>query len=103
MEDIRLSDEVKNIWDKNQEYVEIKSRKLASQIKQLLEKEFEWKFDESFWFVLYTRKWNDVNTLVVNTLLWTGVSTWADRWLFRDALRWMADSIDNNETDLLDE
>lgn len=102
-EDIRLSDQVEKIQEQNKIYVEEKSRRLAMWIREYLNWHFENKYDEMFWFVLFVRKGNDVNTLVVNTLLWTWISTWADRALLRDALSWLADSIDGNEIDLLDE
>lgn len=102
-DDVRLSSEVEKIQEKNKEYVEEKSRMLAQWIKEYLNWHFENKYDEMFWFVLFVRKWNDVNTLVVNTLLWTWISTWADRSMLRDALYGLSWAIDTSETDLLDE
>lgn len=103
MEDVRLSSEVEKIQNKNQEYVQEKSRKLANWIRDYLTGYFEDKYDEAFSFVLFLRKGNDVNTLVVNTLMWAGITTWADRAMLRDSLHSLADAIDSSETDILDD
>ena len=103
MEDVRLSTEVEKVQEKNQEYIQEKSRRLANWIREYLTGNFEGKYDETFGFVLFLRKGNDINTLVVNTLMWAGITTWADRAMLRDSLHSLADAIDSNETDILDD
>lgn len=103
MEDVRLSTEVEKAQDKNKEYVQEKSRILADWIREYLAWHFKDKYDETFWFTIYVRKGNDVNTLVINTLIWTGITTWVDRVMYRDSLHGLADAIDSNDVDYLDD
>jgi hypothetical protein len=35
--------------------------------------------------------------------MWAWITTWSDRAILRDSLRSLADAIDSNETDILDD
>lgn len=79
MEDIRLSEEVEKKTNENELYVSKKWIELMQKFQLFLEKEFEGKYDETYFMTLYIRKGNDINTLSSTQLLLWWLNTPADR------------------------
>lgn len=78
MEDIRLSKQVEDKANENEVYVAKVGIQLMDKFKMFLEKEFEGKYDETYFMTLYIRKGNDVNTLAATQLFLGGYNTPAD-------------------------
>lgn len=76
--DIRLSEEVEKKANDNEVYVAKKGIELMEKFRVFLEKEFEGKYDETYFLSLYIRKGNDVNTLSATQLLLWWYNTPAD-------------------------
>lgn len=79
MDDIRLGEEVEKKVNENELYVSKKWVELMKKFQLFLEKEFEGKYDETYFMTLYIRKGNDVNTLSATQLLLGWVNSPADR------------------------
>jgi len=79
MTDIRLSEEVEKKVNENELYVSNKWIELMQKFQIFLEKEFEGKYDETYFMTLYIRKGNDINTLSATQLLLWWLNTPADR------------------------
>lgn len=78
MTDIRLSDQVREVQDKNLEFAREKTSKLMGVFNEILKKEFDWKYDETYWVILYCRKGNDVNTIWWDMLMSHWNISWVD-------------------------
>ena len=91
MEDIRLSDEVDELREKNWAYLESKLNRLSDKVKKLIDEEFDWMYDESCIYAIYARKGNDVNSCQAELRVWNTVSTTVDTSWFQDMIRnmWM--------------
>lgn len=98
MTDIRLSDVVKEQTDKNLEFLNKKSIKVISKIKDIVEEEYDNQYDECCIYIVYARKWNDMNTTVCDVRMWNTVMTAADEkmfwWIVDELKQWYKESDD---------
>lgn len=98
MTDIRLTDVVKEQTEKNLEYLEEKSTRIANKVRDMITEEYENKYDESCIYIVYTRKGNDINTLWCDVRIGNTVMTSADEkmfwWIVDELKQWYRESDD---------
>lgn len=87
MEDIRLSDTVREKGQENMDYASIKCERVINEFKEVVSREFDWKYDESCIYLVFVRKWNDVNTVAIDVRKWNTVSTVTDDLVFDSILK----------------